>query len=185
MKKVKKAYDEILQVLNKYRDICVFNVAELESKAKLHLYGLELKEVYGLDVEPKDIRSFDWENFGDYRRIGLWGEKYRRTISWSVDGRQPEDEVLLQISFSTGAYIFGEDYPAEVFDSFWAELKTFKPDYTDDVNRGLYWKLSNAKEIFNSFNSIFRKYCEINRTDSKRRKMEKLKKELSELESLN
>lgn len=182
MEKVKKVYDEILKALHKHKEICVFDVSDLERKAKMHLFGLELKEVYGLDIEPKEIHSIDWMRFDDCRAIGKWGEKYRRKISWSVDGRQPEDEVLLQISFPTGAYIFGNDYPVDIFQKFWLELKTYKPDYIDEANKCLYWNLKTAKNVFNNFNTILGEYRELNREDFKRRRIEKIKKELEQLE---
>lgn len=183
MEKVKKAYDEILKVLHKHRKVCVFDVSDLERKAKIHLFGLELKEVYGLNVDPKQVNSIDWIRFGDYRAIGLWGEKHRRTISWSVDGRQPEDEMLLKIYFPTGAYIFGEDYAVNFFQKFWLELKSFKPDYIDEANHSLYWRLDNAKGVFNLFDETLKKYYELNREDAKQRRIEKMKKELEQLEN--
>lgn len=183
MEKVKKAYDEILKVLHKHREVCVFDVSDLERKAKIHLFGLELKEVYGLNIDPKQVNSIDWIRFGDYRAIGLWGEKHRRTISWSVDGRQPEDEMLLKIYFPTGAYIFGEDYAVNFFQKFWLELKSFKPDYIDEANHSLYWRLDNAKDVFNLFDETLKKYYELNREDAKQRRIEKMKKELEQLEN--
>lgn len=183
MEKERKAYEEILKVLHKYGDICVFDIESLEAKSKLHLFGLELREIHGLDLDPRDIHSLDWARFGEYRTIGMWGKKHRRTISWSVDGRQPDDEMLLQICFPTGAYIFGEDYAVNFFQKFWIELKSFTPDYTDEVNHGLYWKLENAKDVFNSFDLLLKKYYELNKEDAIRRRIEKMKKELEQLEN--
>jgi len=182
MEKVKKAYDEILKVLHKNREICVFDVSDLERKAKIHLFGLELKEVYGLNIDPKQVNSIHYQSFGE-KKIGLFGEKYRRTISWSVDGRQPEDEYLFTVSFPTGAYIFGEDYETDFFKKFWLELKEFKPDYIDEANHCLYWKLENAKDAFNNYDATLKKYYELNKEDVKRRRIEKMKKELEQLEN--
>lgn len=179
----KKAYSEILKTLKKYKDVCVFDIDDLERKSKFHLFGIELKEKYGLNIEPRHIQSLDWIKFGDYRTIGWFGEKYQRTISWSDDGEQPEDELLLRISFPTGAYIFGEDYPTDIFQKFFLELKSFNPKYTDTTNKSMYFSMDNSKDIFNSFDSILRKYYEINREDFKQRKIEKMKKELAELEN--
>lgn len=183
MEKVKKAYDEVLKSLNKHKDVIVFDVKDLERKAKIHLFGLELKEVYGFNIDPKQVDSIDSIRFGEYRTVGAWGEKHRRTIAWSVDGRQPKDEMLLQICFSTGAYIFCEDYPITLFQKFWLELKSFSPDYIDEVNHGLYWKLENAKDVFNSFGEIIKKYVDLNKEDAKKRQIDRLKKELDKLES--
>lgn len=136
-----------------------------------------------MDIDPKRINSLDYIRFGNFKVLCWWGEKYNRTISWSVDGRQPKDEFLLQISFSTGAYIFGDDYPTELFQKFWLELKTFKPDYIDEANNSLYWNIENAKEIFNSFDDILKKYNEINKNEYKQRKIDNMQKELDKLKN--
>ena len=96
----KNAYKEIMTVLNKYKDIIIFNIPDLKREADIHLYGLELKEKYGLNIDPKRINSLEWNKIGEYMSIGKWGKKYNRTISWSIDGRQPNDEILLSISFN-------------------------------------------------------------------------------------
>ena len=181
--KFEKAYKEIIEVLNKYKDICVYDISDMESKAKKHLFGIELKEKYGFNVEPKDIYSCDWVNLGDYKSIGWFGEKYRRTISWSVDGKQPEDELLLDIGFSTGAYIFGDDYPKELFQKFWLELKSYKPKYCDEVNNHLYFDIKSASKIFNEFGEILKKYNEINKKDHILRQIKKNKEELKKLKT--
>lgn len=186
--KEKNAYNEVFKVLNKYKDILIFDINDLQTKSKLHLLGLELKEVYGLDIDPRAIRSFDWIDFGEHRKIAWYGGKYNRTISWSVDGRQPEDELLMTLKFPTGAYIFGDggifnkDYPTQFFQKFWIELKSYNPDYIDEANHCLYWKIENAKTIFNSFNDVLNKYYKLNSEDIKQRRIEKMKKELEQLE---
>lgn len=177
----KNAYEEIFSVIVKHRDIVAFDYNELERKSKLHLFGIELKEKYGLNVEPRDINSLDWNRFGDYLSIGLFGEKYRRKISWSDDGKQPEDELLINLRFSTGAYIFGDDCPKELFKEFWQELKTYNPKYSDTVNGNLYFSLEGGAKLFNEFKGILNKYYELNKTDSKKRKIQKLQDELAKL----
>lgn len=184
----KKMYSEIMKPLHKYKGLCVFDIEELERKSKVHIYGIELKEKYGLNIEPKQVSSLDHNKFGKWKTICWFGEKYRRTISWSVDGKQPEDELLFTFSFPTGAYIFGDggmfdkDYPTAFFQKFWLELKTYKPDYIDEANHCLYWKLENAKEMFNSFDDVLKKYYELNREDVKQRRIEKMKADLAKLE---
>jgi hypothetical protein len=181
MEKEKKAYKKILEVLNKYRNITVFDYDDLEQKSKYHLFGLELKEKYGLNIEPRDILSLEWNKFGKYLSIGLYGEKYRRTIAWSDDDKQPEDELLIVVGLSTGAYIFGDDYPQELFQQFWHELKNYNPKYSDTTNHYLYFTLEGGAKLFNEFNDILKKYYEFNKEDSKRRKIKKLQDELEKL----
>lgn len=180
-----KTYTEILDQLNKFKDFIVFDYKDLEHKAKCHLFGIELNEKYGLELKPEDIRSLDYNNFGEYRSIGWYGEKYRRTISWSDDGKQPEDELLLVLGFPSGAYIFGnhsdDDYPTDFFKEFLQELKTYNPKYTDTTNKNLYFSMDNAGKIFNEFPAILKKYYEKNKEDAKARKVIKLKEQLAKL----
>lgn len=183
MKQEQKAYAEILKALKKYRDVCVFDVEDLERKSKCHLFGIELKEKFGFDINPKIIDSWDWFKFYNYVTIGQWGEKHRRTISWSDDNKQPKDELLLQISFPTGAFIFGNDYPEELFKNFFNELKTYSPKYSDTHNKCLYFSMDNAGIIFNEFIGVLKKYHELNKEDYKQRQIKKLKEDLSKLES--
>lgn len=184
----KKMYTETLKVLYKYKGVSVFDVSDLELKSKLHLIGIELKEIYGLNVDCKNIRSFEWNKFGEYKTIAWWGDKYKRTISWPVDGRQPTDELLFSLKFPTGSYIFGDsfndDYPVDFFKQFWLELKSFNPDYIDEVNHALYWKIENAKIIFNSFEDIINKYHKLNHEDVKQRRIKKMEEELAKLKNI-
>lgn len=185
----KQAYTKILKLIKKNKDLCLFDVSALEHTAKCHLLGLELNEVHGLNINPINVSSLDWIDCGEYVNIGLYGEKYRRTISWPDLGEQPQDEYLVKIGFSTGAFIFAIDggtfnaeYPTKFFHKFWLELLTYKPDYSDSHNHSLYWKVENAKEIFNSFTSILQKYNDLNEQDVKQRRIEKMKADLAALE---
>lgn len=182
MENVKKAYDEIFKYLNKHKGIIALDVDDLQRKSDIHLFGLDLKETHGLDIDVKRVGSLDWVKFGDYKMVSWFGPKYNRSISWSVDGRQPKDELLFFVSFSTGAYIFGGDYPVEFFQKFWLELKSFNPDYIDEANHSIYWKIENAKIPFNEFDSVLKKYNELNREDIKKRRIEEMRLELERLE---
>ena len=178
---MKKIYDKILELVEKNKDDLVFDFSDMKSKAERHLFGIELKEKYGLNIDPQKIQSLDWNRFGEYMSIGRWGEKHKRTISWSDNDEQPDDEWLLQICFPTGAYIFGEDYPEELFKTFFNELKTYKPSYSDSHNQALYFSLNNASNIFNIFNIILKKYYDLNKADYKVRKIKKMEDELKKL----
>ncbi len=180
----KKAYNEILKAMKKHKDICVFDIEGLEIKSRLHLFGLELKEKYGLNIDEKSVRSFDWVECGEHCYIGWFGDKYSRKVSWSDDGKQPKDEQLVIFKFPTGAYIFGEDYPTDLFQKFFLELQSFAPDYSDSHNHCLYFNINRAKDVFNSFSGLLKKYYEINKEDAKQRRIKKMKDELSKLETV-
>jgi hypothetical protein len=176
------AYKQIIKVMNKYKDICNIDVSDIEYKSKFHLFGIKLKEVYGLDINPKSVRSLDWISLHEYVNIGLYGHKYRRTIGISDTGEQPEDELLLVIHFSTGPYTFSEDYPVDFFYKFFKELIDLKPKYTDIRNNSLYFTMETASNAFNNFKLIYDKYLKLNEEDYKKRKIQKMKEELEKLE---
>lgn len=178
---LEKAYEEIIEVLKKHKDICAYDIEDLVLTAKKHLFGTELKEKYGLNLEPRDVYALDWVKFGQYISIAWWGEKHRRTISWSDDGKQPVDELLVVISFPTGAFIFGSDYPKKMFQDFFQELKTYNPKYTDTANNCLYFAIEESSKVFNDFPAILKKYEEKNIVDAKKRKIRALKEQLAEL----
>lgn len=179
----KKAYSEILKLMNKHKELININIDEFKHKSKLHLLGIELNELYGFNVNPNRIHSLNNIELGQYARICLMGKKYNRTISWLDNGEQPVDELLLLIQFPTGAYIFGEDYPEEFFQKFFRELIDLRPKYTDSHNCCLYFSMENAGKAYNQFNEIYKKYQDINKEDYKQRKIQKMKDELAELEN--
>jgi hypothetical protein len=179
----KKAYSSILRVMNENKDLCIFDVAELEHKSKLHLFGIELKETYGFDIDPKNINGLGLVDLGQHTKVCWIGEKHGRTISWPDGGIQPEDELLLYITFPTGAYIFGNDYPTQFFQRFFKELLDLNPKYTDIHNSTLYYSMDNAGSVFNQFNVLYEKYQELNREDWKQRRIQKMKEDLLKLEN--
>lgn len=181
MEDKKKIYQEILDVITKHKDIVPYEISRISDKLELYLWGIELYEKYGLLISEDKISNKDYIIINDYLFLGMYGEKYNRTISWLDSGNQPEDELLLDIGFSTGAYIFGKDYPVELFREFFNELKTYNPKYTDSHNNSLYFSMDNAAKMLNAFQAIIDKYHEKNRTDSKLRKIKKLQEELEKL----
>jgi len=192
----KKAYQNILEACEKYQNFdnkySFYDIDTMRHSAKNHLLLIEWYEKYGLklshDYKPmqyhhfkvNEYMAFSYFQDGDNDKDNRVG-KY---ISWSDDGRQPSNEWLLCISFPTGAYIFGEDYAGQqqLFQSFISELKSYNPDYSDTVNKSFYWKLENAKSVFEDFSDVLQKYRERNKSELNKRKAEKLRKELEALE---
>jgi hypothetical protein len=196
LKKWKIAYEEILSVCEKYKEFNeygFYDIGNMINKAKNHLLLIEWYEKYGIDLDHTShdpySRSFidinSYLSFQKFEDAELCKKEHRgRSISWSDDDRQPEDGWYLVIGFSTGAYIFGKDYDGQeqLFQDFFKELKTYKPDYSDTVNKKLFWKIENVKKIFDDFNGILNKYHEKNRAELNARKVKKLKAELEKLE---
>ena len=169
--------------MKKHKELINFNIDEFEYNSKLHLFGIELKEVYGFNIDPKYIRSLECVDLSQQAKIYLMGKKHGRTIGWSDNGEQPNSELLLLIQFPTGAYIFGEDYPKELFQKFFRELIDLKPKYTDIHNSCLYFPMEIAGNVYNQFNELYKKYQDLNKEDYKQRKIQKMKDELAKLEN--
>lgn len=96
--------------------------------------------------------------------------------------KQPENNRwIFRLSFSTGAYIFGDDYDSELFDDFFEELKKFNPDFVDNINESLYWYIENAKNIAPKVSALFKKYSVIHQERLKTAKIAEMEKELAKL----
>ena len=180
MKTIDK-YTELIQALEKHKDLDIGELHKLISIIDGRLFAAELEEKYGLKTDHSKFWNRDYINLNNYVGIFKYGEGTRRSISWSDDDTQPGDEYLYAIQFSTGAYIFGEDYPTEIFNKFFVELKSHKPDFCDSHNHGLYWRLENTQQINDKFQDILKHWSEVNREDAKRRKKEALQKEIEKL----
>ena len=178
---MREKYKEVLVCLKKHQDLGVGEIEKLISIIDARDFAAEIEEKYGVKTDHAKFCNRDYINLNTYVGIFKYGEGTRRSVSWSDDDTQPGDEYLYVIQFSTGAYIFGEDYPQEIFNSFFVELKSYKPDFSDSHNHGLYWRLENAKTISENFDAVLKKYNEINREDAKQRKIQNLQKEIEKL----
>lgn len=182
--KAKQVYDKIFKLIDKNKDIIDDKVFDVKYKAEQHLFKLKLED-FGIDVpinrfSYKDYVSLDYSSIVS---IGYWGEKYNRTISFSDDGSQPEDELLYKLGFSTGAYILGSEYYPTLFNKMFEELKQFGHKYIDTANHSLYFPMNKAAEIHEAFPEILKKYRSEYQPYANKLKAEKLRKELEDLEN--
>ena len=180
----KKAYSKIFNLINKHKDLCDFDIEYLLAKSEIHLFGIELKEVHGFNIEPKDIVSTDYVVLGNNIKILQMGKKHGRTISWSDDKKQPIDELMLLVTFPSGAYFFGSDYPIDLFNALFNELINLKPKFIDTHNSCLYYSITNAGVVYNQFDSICKKYIDLHNAESKNREIKKLEDQLNLLKNL-
>jgi len=187
----KKAYQDILDVCSKYSSE-LGDVKDMEDVARGHLTVIDWEEKYGIKVsESFNPCKWDYYRVNDFMMFSYFKdaklckkEGRGRSIGWEDNNKQPEDGWILSIGFSTGAYIFGDDYDEQtnLFQEFFQELKTYNPDFVDSQNHDLYWRIENAKNIYLDFNEILKKYKDKNASELKNRKIKKLKQELESLE---
>lgn len=177
------AYKKILKVVKSCaKEAYLDSTIDISYKLEQLITREEIQESFGIDLRGCYNYGDTYFNLGEDKYIGKYGSKYNRTISWSVDGRQPEDEWLLAITYPTGAYIFGEDYQKETFAQYFDELKEFEPKYVDTANHCLYYTADKAKAVYEKVDEIYKKYRAIAEDNRKASKIEVLRKQLEELE---
>jgi hypothetical protein len=177
-KKNKQLFDKI--GISKFESIA----EELEKT----LFAIELEDKYGIIGVKKNMVHGYGDNIyveiNDYLYIASMGKKYSRIVAWSVDGKQPENENLFVVDFPTGPYVLGDDYPIELFQKMWDEIKSYKHKYRDDHNKCIYFTLENAAPVANAFAGILQKYYEIYRSESNEKRVQFLKDEISRIEKM-
>ena len=184
---MKRTYEELLGVYERnFEDLK--NEASFFKVIQAKLEIIELNEEYGLSINVNDIRDYnkDWIEYSKYAVIGIFGESYSRTITWSDDGHQPYDgERLLYITFPTGPYIFSSNGELrEFFREFFNELKSMNPKYCDTANLSLYFSIDVAAKAHDKYLEIFKKYQGMAKKELDRIKMVKLEKELARLKEV-
>lgn len=177
------AYKKILKVIKSCaKDAQLDSTVDISYKLEMLITREEIQESFGINLANCYEYSDTYFKVGYDQYIAKYGDKYNRTISWSEDGRQPEDEWLFCVSYPTGAYIFGEDYQKTTFKQYFNELKEFEPKYVDEVNHYLYYTADKAKAVYEKVDEITKKYRAVAEENRKASKIEKLKKQLEELE---
>jgi hypothetical protein len=178
-----EAYQEILKVLEKHEDLIKDDYPiDIRSMLSNRIELEKISSEFGIDIQGKGSRT-DYVRLGDYEVIVYFGDKRAIKIAHPDDGKQPKCERLYNICFPTGPYIFGEEYPTSTFQSFFNELKDYKPKYIDSANHSLYFTSETAKTVHNDFKDIYNKYKKLVSVELKAKKIIALKDELSKLES--
>ena len=144
----------------------------------------EISAEFGVEIPSYHGYGSDWYKLSDFQAIGLYGEDRNRTISWSDDDSQPENEWLYVICFPTGAYIFGKEYPTKTFNNFFNELKHFEPKYIDSMNHVLYFTSEKSASVHAAFPEIFRRYKALVDVELKGKRVKALQDELERLQGV-
>ncbi len=180
-----KAYQELYTVAEKNKErLCPYLVDDIQKKLNTVSIGVEFQ----LSLEYSGYTWYKVERFyHDWVSVGLYGDETSRTISWSDDGKQPENEWLYAVCFPSGAYIFGDcmqnNYPTETFNAFFTELKGFEPKYCDTMNHALYFTSENAHKVHGQILPLFQKYKALVVDENNRKRVKELEAELAKLKS--
>ena len=178
----REQYEKLLADLQKYESLLKDNfvtdgwIATVKGRIEVE----KMSEEFGIPV-PSHHTSTRYIDLDYHHALMVWGDNHQ--ITWPDDGRQPElGERLYKMSFSTGAYFFGDGYPTETFRTFFDELKTYEPKYVDTANKVLYFTADKAGAAYKAFPVLLEKYKEQAEAEVKQKKREKLQAELAKLE---
>lgn len=176
------AYKDLLKVSKKYSDIFDDDsIVPRTSSIEGIIRALEVSDRFGIPLQNIAYGGSSYvpkKAYDEWTRIALHS---KGSISYSDDGRQPDDEWLFRIQFTTGAYIFGQSYPTETFNAFWEELKSYNPAYCDTANHSIYFRDDVAKVVYDNFWDIFSKYKSIVGEELKAKRKKELEDELAKL----
>jgi hypothetical protein len=190
---LKAATKELDAVLDKHAEVFKYAGIYNNYNAKLLLMQIEVAESFGVglrestQVSPEGKRQvlssltgcIPIDNERAIRKIS------EGNISWSDDGSQPssDGEWLYMIRFPTGAYFFHSDYPTDLFNEFFNDLKSYNPKYSDTHNHVLYFDKDSAKAVHHDYGSVLKDYREKVSPYIKKAKADKLRAELEKLEN--
>lgn len=184
LEQAQEIYTELFAIMKANQEVCVFGIMELERQAENHLFGIKLQESYRLNINPKHIYSTHINVFfNEWVSIYRVGAKYDNLITNSDSGKQPKNELLVVIRFTTGPFCLSPEYPRDLFLSMLEEFKTYAPTYTDLTNNALYYSIDQAAGVFNSFEEIYTKYKKLALEQDKSIKINKLKVEIERLQN--
>ena len=183
--KTKKNYIALLESLELHKDLLesdsdLISLSTVEDK----IFTRELIEDYGWSIPSYVEGNCRWFRLSEEFSAGTYGKDQGRTISWEDNGKQPNSEFLLCVSYSTGAYYFGEYYDKKLFAEFFQELVTFNPKYKDSENKALYFTKEVAGKLLEAYGGVKKKYQDRYNSEANSRKVQKLKEELSKLENV-
>lgn len=173
-----QAYVELLSVANKHPEVfknnyCIRSLTE-------ELETLEISEMFNLELTYAGTKRYYVKgSYDNWTQVAFYDEGSK--ISWSDDGRHPQDEWLYCVSFGCGAYIFGEEYPTQTFQKFFNELKSFGPKYSDTANKRLYFTSENAHKVHAAWKELFLKYKAQVQDELKAKRKQELEEELAKL----
>ena len=180
-----KAHKELLKVVEKHEEVFKGSSVANVYQIKWEIERLEKEEEFGIPLTRSGDGHLSVDGaYDNWSRVLYFSDENGRSIGWSDDDRQPVNEWLYVISFTTGAYIFGRPYPQETFKSLFLELKEFGAKYCDTANSSLYFPPDKAKAVHGAFWEIFNRHKDMVEGELKKKRKAELLEELKTLEEM-
>ena len=178
LKTTTEAYEKVFKVIEENLPLIDIDIEALQARVNSHKIRLELMEVYGLNISS-DIKNLTYENSSYLKNNVLLIETdgIRGRIYKEDNNRQSVGEKLIMICLRNSSGLSFNCHKR-----FFEKLKTYNPDYISTVYDTLYFKLENAKEVFNAYDSIYQKYLALDAEDDRNRKITTIQENLKDLQ---
>ena len=151
---------ELVEIISRYSDVHEV-VTDAASRIGDVALSLERLEYFGAESGyhgfPNSLLAHSVASANCH--IHEWGANHE--ISWPDDpDNTPETgDVVLSVSWPTGAYSMDKDYPVKTFSAFFKEIKSvFPPEFSDTHNYNLYYKGENGKRFMQGAQAIWDKH---------------------------
>ena len=184
--KTKANYIALLRDIEKHKEL-IAEDRDLRclGTIKDKVFTRELIEDCGWNLPAHVPGNENWFRISNNLTAGTFGGDTKRSITWEDEAKDPNNEFLLCVSFSTGPYFFGEDYDVKFFKAFFQELETYGPSFKDSRNKSLYFTKEKAGLFLQNYDEIVKKHRELYRSTANERKAKNLREELQKLEDNN
>lgn len=177
-----KQYKSLLKKVESYDFLNSDDKERITDVLKYRIHAIEVSNIFGGIIEDDKYVAKDYCELEDCITVGIWNTKdNKRKLLIPDDGRQPNAEWMLSLSFSTGAYILSREYVVNTFNLFFQELKDLGAAFCDSTNHRLLFYPKDAKRVYEAYPILLQKYRELAVETSKKAKKERLERELKEL----
>lgn len=171
----KQKYEQVFAMIDDF-ELFKEERWRMQNYADRHIFKEELSE-YGIEIEICNANGWNYSKLDDNVCI-ITCDGVLRGISYPDNGNQIFGRFM-QIRFSTGPYVFGDDYPVLFFRRFFNELKDLGPEAIDSANNCLYFSMDKAGKVYESYKFILEKYREEYRVEGLRRELKKIQDNLA------
>lgn len=145
----KEAYEEMLPVLKKYKDL-----------PRVATTIWEVERCLG-ECKRYEHWKINKPNWGYDYGCGLPCDAFLQECEYIDNQKLSSPTTYFVLYFSSEPYIFEDYYPKQLFDEFLAELiNQTNPKYVDSLHNKLYYTEDNASNAYEVVRKLYEKYID-------------------------
>ena len=165
-------------------------LSKLKSDCEKFKIKYEYLDKYDVELKLNNINHSEYINVDDrYSDISIYRIKGDDRSYICNSDKQPNNELLISYSHSTGSYMFGGGgwgsdsyYDPELFQMYFEELKKYKYSYIDELNHHIYFTVDEGMKLYKNYKDICKKYQDLFNERRKKAEADKLREQLKKLE---